>query len=404
MALPVRLPLAPPKVQKWVADGSVGNFSELEGDILLMLEGVPEVLDATALAPFPAFQSSLHEWGSRACGGGGGVRVGCPKLWSDTLPLEWSPEHPAFSLLRALRDDGWFPGSVAARALPIVGKRVSTANATAAKSYDICLLRHEDLMRRGAVRIVAHQNELYYRCLLQVSTTTPPNLTVAEHKALLGNEGGVLPRIGDGDGVVAEGEEPDVASEDGDQLQMWLSELVDDDDPVVVHSLVGLPSLMDRRAVARASAGLESRASSSTAGVAPPEPLASEAAAQESDGAVVLHAPELVEMAFGDSIEGIRMEVEHRDDPTHRYARWSLKCPLRACAHAEVGVRPCCKRRNTGAAQMEHFGVAEVYAYLGVWAREAHAFRDRAEHVRFVPSRAQIAEYCAEKGWLPAGR
>ena len=101
---------------------------------------------------------------------------------------------------------------------------------------------------------------------------------------------GVLPRIGDGDGVVAEGEEPDVASEDGDQLQMWLSELVDDDDPVVVHSLVGLPSLMDRRAVARASAGLESRASSSTVVVAPPEPLASEAAAQESDGAVDLHA------------------------------------------------------------------------------------------------------------------
>ena len=134
MSLPVRLPLAPPKVQMWVTDASVGNFSELEGDILLMLEGGPVVLDATALAPLPALQSLLREWGSRACGGGGGVRVGYPILWSDTLPLEWSPEHPAFSLLRALRDDGWFPGSVAEHALPICGKRVSTANATSAKS------------------------------------------------------------------------------------------------------------------------------------------------------------------------------------------------------------------------------------------------------------------------------
>ena len=173
---------------------------------------------------------------------------------------------------------------------------------------------------------------------------------------------------------------------------------------MVVHSLVGMPSLRVRLSVADTGAGLDGRGSSSTVAVAPPEPLAAEAAAQESDGAVVLHAPELAEMVYGDSVEGIRIEVDYRDDLTHRYARWSLKCPLRSCAHHQVGVRPCCKRRNTGAAQMEHFGVAEVYAYLGVWAREAHAFRDRAEHVRFAPSRAQISAYCAEKGWLPAGR
>ena len=84
-------------------------------------------------------------------------------MWSDTLPLEWSPEHPACSLLRALRDDGGFQAAlhVAEHALPIVDTEVSTTSATAMSRYYMCQLRHTDLMRRGAGRIVANQSELY---------------------------------------------------------------------------------------------------------------------------------------------------------------------------------------------------------------------------------------------------
>ena len=49
---------------------------------------------------------------------------------------------------------------------------------------------------------------------------------------------------------------------------------------------------------------------------------------------------------------------------------------------------------------MKLFGIAEVYAYLGVWLRARDGHTLRKNHVGFKPSKKQIADYVREHGWL----
>ena len=50
--------------------------------------------------------------------------------------------------------------------------------------------------------------------------------------------------------------------------------------------------------------------------------------------------------------------------------------------------------------QTSRYGVAEVYGYLGVWARHAKDYPSGRLHKQFKPSLAQIRSYIDEMGWI----
>ena len=66
----------------------------------------------------------------------------------------------------------------------------------------------------------------------------------------------------------------------------------------------------------------------------------------------------------------------------------------------KAGHEACCKRRNTGDAQMQNFGVAELYSFLGSWIRNAGRFIDRGSHVKYKPTLTEQRAYASEMGWL----
>ena len=67
--------------------------------------------------------------------------------------------------------------------------------------------------------------------------------------------------------------------------------------------------------------------------------------------------------------------------------------------HREHGTPLCSKYRSAHGAQMAHFGVAELYGFLGVWIQHADKHKDRKGHIAFRPSVVQIRKYIEDKGW-----
>jgi hypothetical protein len=104
-----------------------------------------------------------------------------------------------------------------------------------------------------------------------------------------------------------------------------------------------------------------------------------------------------VELKYGDFVEGVKLSVGTVSDGS--YVRFHVKCPLRHAEHWDVS-KECCKFRNVGPAQTKHFGIAEVYAYLGLFVRSANSFSDQRCHVHdFRPSVNDLKAYIDEQGW-----
>ena len=107
------------------------------------------------------------------------------------------------------------------------------------------------------------------------------------------------------------------------------------------------------------------------------------------------------EMPYGNYIEGCLISVDDYQDHGHNYIRWRIKCPLANTAHKVVGKRLCEKGRNVGIEQTKHMGIAEVYSYLGLWARDCKNYRCRKSHIEdFKPKVAELRAYAQEKGFL----
>ena len=87
----------------------------------------------------------------------------------------------------------------------------------------------------------------------------------------------------------------------------------------------------------------------------------------------------------------------HPGEPGH-YIRLSVNCPQCAAGHPDCG-----KRRNIGEAQCRNFGQVEPLGFIGVWLERANSFADKASHLKFTPSLADIRSFLiARRWWSPS--
>lgn len=111
-----------------------------------------------------------------------------------------------------------------------------------------------------------------------------------------------------------------------------------------------------------------------------------------------------VPFLYGDAVEGCAIRVERFFDAGHDYIRWVVTCPLWKSSHYEEGQIKCEKNRTAHRRQMSHYGVAELYGYLGVWVRAMRDCPDRrSQKIVYKPKLAQIRDYIVERGWPLAG-
>ena len=105
------------------------------------------------------------------------------------------------------------------------------------------------------------------------------------------------------------------------------------------------------------------------------------------------------EFTYGPTIEGVAIKRVAFKDGTKDYRRWEVTCPLANCVHFVPGSHRCAKRRNTERNQMRRHGIAEVYAFLGLWILHARDKGIRKEHIEYSPTNAEITAYCRDHGW-----
>ena len=126
---------------------------------------------------------------------------------------------------------------------------------------------------------------------------------------------------------------------------------------------------------------------------------------EDASGVVVVSsfgvAREAPGFLYGTTIEGVEVRSSSFIDATHYYARFIVTCPCSKDLHKVKGKPPCSRSRTFVKKHMEHFGVAEVYAYLGLWMRQALDETTRQTHMdKPGPSVDEIRAYCIEHGWL----
>ena len=73
-----------------------------------------------------------------------------------------------------------------------------------------------------------------------------------------------------------------------------------------------------------------------------------------------------IEFKYGTTIEGMPIKRASHVSRTKWYRRWYVHCPLALGKHSVDCGDQCNTYRNVGARQLEEFGIAGVYAYLGV--------------------------------------
>jgi len=100
-------------------------------------------------------------------------------------------------------------------------------------------------------------------------------------------------------------------------------------------------------------------------------------------------------------VEGVRIteEIVVRESGRRRgqrYHRVRVVCPCSTSSHS--GGNECGKWRNVSAATTQYFGNLEVWAYLGCWLRRASEEPDRAAHMQYRPTEAEVEEYLAGAG------
>ena len=106
------------------------------------------------------------------------------------------------------------------------------------------------------------------------------------------------------------------------------------------------------------------------------------------------------ELIFGEYVEGVKINTGEYISTARSYARWDVRCPLANCLHKKVGEDLCRKRRNVGDAQTRRFGIAEVYAFLGLWIRRARDYLDRPSHINNSRlTGPELKAYIDEQGW-----
>ena len=238
---------------------------------------------------------------------------------------------------------------------------------------------------------------MYYRCLLDADATVNPDLPAKHYKALV-------------DGVAVPAPPSILALEDMDRdypievchaieapvpvADGWDVTVAYDERPTVVRRAGHLAAVARHVGGDGVADGLPSDEPSDGAGHGDDG-----GAIDPMDVPVEVYRPPHAQMIYGPTVEGVKIESTTFRDATHCYARWSVDCPLRFCQHKTDSTYKCQKSRNTMHEQTKHFGIAEVYGFLGLWVKTANKYPGKHSHLTtFKPTVDEIRAYCVEHG------
>jgi len=405
-----------------IADVASASFS-------LQPLGVPEVLDAPQMAPWPLLYGGLRLWKQSA------DRKTCSAPESvNARSWEWSDASvPALAMLHALRDRGWAHGRAPAEHTATSPLRFSQCS-PAAKPYLRCLLALPDLLSPTFPSLHSRQTMGYYACVRTAARPEqiPRGASRDAYIALLALQQGDPACIGQQALPLENGDasEEDVhappepsppkarkrkdqcAAQQGPQIRrrqamdvLWGTSQGLQGVPVLgdgagQHLALGgglaaasMVAIESQGPLAQGPSG--STASSSGASLpSPPVPLEQEMGAlaptQQMEAPLRQPGP----VCF---LEGVPVyEEEHgKFGDRSRYQRYSVTCT----ASDHSGGRACAKKRNAHPAQTAALGDMEPLAYLGAWLRAAGKCTSRAEHMAHKPSPRDVAAYAAEMSW-----
>ena len=384
--------LFPVLAQRWVSVEGITSVSPDLASMAVVPYGFPEVLDAAALSGVKNMAKTLRRWKRGGPLEDGSLQLVSPSLWLESVPQPLKARTtPAWHLLNLLKRDGWTRNEdVAVHSLPIEDRHVRVSGCVQRKSYMLCLMECDNLAALGCTEIHTMRPEAVYRCVLERNPQLDQTLSPETYKLMLANgEGEVQPGLG----MLAIRSDPQpLALCDEPHL---VDDPADGVGTVISNFVVGARRAQRVRREPRPVA------------VPPPPPIAD----PDGDGPVDEELQAIIDfslappvpMMYGTTVEGVEIKTEIDADRRRKYRRWSVQCPLSDGLHecASSQNNPCRKYRGAGEQQMAMFGVAELYAYLGLWIRTAGDYTDRKSHVvDFRPSRAALRAYIDEHGWI----
>lgn len=294
---------------------------------------------------------------------------------------------PVLVLLQGLKGSGWEERPAPPAHNMSTPKHFGTANYVMRRHYLQCLLSLASLVERGLVSLPSGQSPAYYKSVL----------TCQDLAALSAEPGTSSTR-------------PRAAVQDGDSM----------DEDVVVRAPRGAPQL--REALGQCAGGAVSagrrghldrsldvpqcpRQPRGVAAPGMPGRVSSSSSSSSSKGSgddvdsddVVAPAPVGHALPYLPSPYRITLDVRRSPGEPGHYRRLCIQCPASGTGHYHPG-RLCKRYRNMGPAQCSRYGEREPELFLLAWA-DAHArFPDRAQHVAFQPTVADVGGALAKYG------
>ena len=187
------------RMLSWTPPGGEASAGQRQ----LVLDGDPEVLDLFEFADWTAWSSSLQRWDQF-----GSAIAGCCAVDNGqlvTVLADWRDSSvPAWTVLKALADAGWPPGTAPQKHTLASDKHLGPVkDAVADKSYLRCLLGLPELLKGDFHELRSAQASKYYDCVLRSDNpqSVPLGLSASAYKQILqaissGQEGQLM-QMGD---------------------------------------------------------------------------------------------------------------------------------------------------------------------------------------------------------------
>ncbi len=278
---------------------------------------------------------------------------------------------PVFVLLQKLAALGWRPGSVPEVHSVDSAKVFGVNDFVRRRCYLQCLLTFDTLRQRGLEGLRSDQHPFYYQRLLQAASPgqLPCNLPALEYKRPTSQLIPALPST-----AVAPMEDGGDDSESSAHVTGG------------VGSIGPVPKSMLRIQTTDSTAlGLGDEAANQVS-ASEPSSGSTSSSSSSSSSAPSSDSPQVVGVFLPETSVGLNVEEHLTPGEVGHYRRFCMQCPERH-RHPE-----CRKKRNVGTNQTANFGQREPEAFLLAWAAAAPRFATRAEHVRFIPSAAEVRE------------
>lgn len=397
----------PMQIQFWSiwARGDVQGY--MPTSISCSPQSGPEIIDIMSMTTWEYMRGSLRVWQARCPSDVFGcVDFSRPIEYHVLVPFPLRTQTtPAWILFRKLAEDGWSMGDVDRHDLPLEDNNYSPNGVVGKKNYLLCLLDLERLAQRGLETLPANKIDSYYRVVLKSEkpADVEPDAGVIEFRKQL----------------------KEIDDDDAHEIPLALQ--ADFHDPSVIKNLLpeplmDLPGEVDAASavgiipymVASSSSGAASSSDPPAAIVAaaPPAPVihptdssgSSESASSSSGDesvaqpVVSLSVDTRPTLIYGEHIEGQKINIGTHYTKRTKYYRFHVVCPCTNTTHRDTHI--CQKYRNTGPMQTSKYGIAEVYAFLGLWLRRAAIETSKIDHGKYRPKDSDIAAYIREKEWV----